>query len=165
MAMWKQLWTLPVLAGLVACASNPPPMPVGGETRGLAALAGEWAGSYVGHESGRSGSILFRLKADADTAYGDVLMVPRRLRNPVAERGGGEQPPDRPTPIGIRFVLAMADSVYGQLDEYRDPEDGCRLLTVFRGHLVEDEIDGVFRTRHEGGKRHSGTWHVERKAP
>lgn len=163
--MGKHIGSLLLLAMLSACASNPPPVPVEGESRGLASLAGEWSGSYVGNESGRSGSIVFRLAAGADTAYGDVVMVPRheeRVRD--ESRADSPRPARIPLPIAISFVHAQADSVFGQLDDYRDPDCGCRLRTVFRGHLEADRIDGTFTTQHlEGGQRHGGTWHVERK--
>ena len=166
--MWKNLASLVGVVIVGACATNPPPFPVEGDSRSLTNLAGEWSGSYAGNESGRSGSIVFRLEADADTAFGDVLMIPR---NSERARDGsnvdGRHPRvDPPQPIAIRFMEAQADSVRGQLDDYRDPDCGCRLQTVFRGQVTADRIQGTFQTWHlEGGERQSGTWHVERQAP
>ena len=61
-----------------ACASNPsPPVPVTGTRADVSTLVGEWTGEYRSAESGRSGSILFKLDAGTDTARGDVVMVSR----------------------------------------------------------------------------------------
>lgn len=46
---------------------------------------GERSGSYAGRESGRTGSVFFRLASDADSAYGDVLMAPVGFEHPLAE--------------------------------------------------------------------------------
>lgn len=47
-----------------------------GEPSAVDALAGEWIGSYHGDQTGRTGSITFRVSEDGDSAFGDVLMVP-----------------------------------------------------------------------------------------
>lgn len=156
------------LALVAACASAPHPVPIEGSHESLASLAGEWTGSYAGHESGRSGSIIFVLEADAESASGDVLMIPRHLyrRSEKGEIGDADPRVNWPEPIGIRFVHADARGLFGQLDAYRDPECGCRLETTFVGSLTGDRIEGTFETRHvDGGERHSGTWHVERSGP
>jgi len=148
-----------------ACASNPPPVTVEGDHAALASLAGHWTGSYTGYDSGRSGSIIFVLEADGEAASGDVLMIPRQLNRRLEgeERAEGASRSLWPQPIGIRFVHAETQELYGELDEYRDPACGCRLQTTFRGTLVGDRIEGTFHTRHlEGGVESSGTWHVER---
>ncbi|MEN8143864.1 MAG: hypothetical protein ABFS14_02840 [Gemmatimonadota bacterium] len=165
--MRKRLCGVAVFAVLSACASNPQPVPVEGDRGSLANLTGEWSGTYAGAESGRSGSIVFRLEADADTAYGDVLMVPRASR-PVPREGqpAAGPPEDLPEVIAIRFVEARADSVRGELDDYRDPDCGCQLRTVFEGQVSANRMEGTFRTWHlEGGEIHSGTWKVERTGP
>lgn len=168
--MWKEILLVMISVSVAACASNPPPVPIEGDRGSLVLLAGEWAGSYVGHESGRSGSIIFSLQAHADSAYGDVLMIPRpSLLDPHRtdnEALGATRQPHAAEPIGIRFVRAEANSVSGQLADYRDPECGCRLKTTFRGDLIGDRIEGTFHTQHlEGGERHTGTWHVRRRQP
>lgn len=164
--MWKSLVSLVGVLIVGACATNPPPFPVEGDSRSLTQLEGEWAGSYAGLESGRSGSIVFRLEAHTDTAFGDVLMIPRnsdRVRD--GSNVDGRHPSiDAPQPIAIRFVQVQADSVRGQLDDYRDPDCGCQLRTVFRGQVAADRIQGTFETWHlESGQRQSGTWHVQRQ--
>jgi hypothetical protein len=147
------------------CGYSPPAVPVSGDATGVASLAGEWSGSYVGRESGRSGSIFFRLSADADTAHGDVLMAPTGLEHPKSEteRWTRPEPSVAPPLIAIRFVRAEDGIVHGQLDEYRDPTCGCRLKTTFTGRIRGDEIEGTFTTLHLGsGERHGGRWEVRR---
>ena len=53
-----------------ACVYHGTPVPVTGDTR---TLEGEWEGTYSSEQTGRSGSILFHLKAGTDSAWGDVL--------------------------------------------------------------------------------------------
>ena len=50
------------------CASVQSPVPVAGEQSDIASLAGEWAGEYSSAETGRGGSIVFKLSAARDTA-------------------------------------------------------------------------------------------------
>ena len=58
---------------LAGCAGNPSPVPVVGTASDVRALSGEWAGEYRSPETGRTGSITFKLAAGRDTAFGDVL--------------------------------------------------------------------------------------------
>jgi len=145
------------VALLAACAWNPPPVPLVGVETDVVKLAGEWYGNYWSAESGRSGSILFRLTAGADTAVGDVLMVPRDQ----PEAAG--MPPAAAT-IPIRFVGIEGSRVRGVLAQYRDPVCGCRLETVFSGQLRADTISGTYESRHlEGGSIQTGEWQVVRQ--
>jgi len=155
-----------VVAGTVAtCGYNPPPVPVSGDPETIGYLAGEWAGSYQGAESGRTGSIFFRLAARADTAYGDVLIDRYRPMHTTDEL---EQPPGvhAPPVITIRFVRASGDTVYGTLDEYEDPECRCRVQTTFTGRIERDRLVGRFTTTHLAtGERHGGSWTASRTGP
>ncbi len=145
---------------LLSCAYQPPAVPISGDPASIAALVGEWSGSYAGRESGRSGRIFFRLASDADSAYGDVLMAPQGLEHAVAE---GRDPTSPPPLLPIRFVRAEGEVIYGQLAEYHDPECGCRLKTTYTGRIAGDEIKGTFTTLHiDTGVRHGGTWQVIR---
>jgi hypothetical protein len=131
------------------------------------ALIGQWDGSYDSNDGSRTGSIDFHLKAGADTATGDVLMVPRDWGRPLEayDRQAGtaaDIPPARN--LTIRFVRVKGDTVSGRLDPYRDPVCGCRLLTVFRGVLKGDRLQGTYETLHEeSGTTSQGTWKAERK--
>lgn len=149
-----------VSAGLLAaaCAYQPRAVPVAGAPASVAALEGEWVGEYWSLDTGRSGSILFRLEAGRDTAMGDVLMLPSEL--PHAHTG--EHP--RSEYVPINFVYVEGTRVRGLLDPYRDPECGCRLETQFEGTLEGDRITGTFTSRHiEGGRVQRGEWRVTRR--
>lgn len=167
--MRRALLALGVSGGLavlaVTCSYRPPPVPVQGDPTSVTALEGEWWGSYEGRESGRAGSIFFRLDAGADTARGDVLMAPLGAIHPAGEleRGGDPVSATPPPLLTIRFVRAAGTLVYGTLDEYLDPNCGCRVKTTFTGRLRDGEIEGTFTTVHlDGQARHSGTWNARR---
>src|SRR5881296_2776449 len=71
-------------AALAACSPTPQtPIPLVGSTGDVAALTGRWEGSYSSAETGRRGSISFTLTAAGDSAYGDVVMIPRGLNRPL----------------------------------------------------------------------------------
>lgn len=155
---------------LCSCSGSPPPIPVLGTPEATAALVGTWSGEYSSSMTQRHGDISFSLTARADTAYGDVLMQPRR-----ATHGGasGETAPraDASASQGlaaqslkVAFVRAAGDSVYGRLDPYLDPDCQCRLDTRFAGRLKGDVIEGRYESRRfETGEIVEGTWRLERK--
>jgi hypothetical protein len=151
------------------CATAPEPVPVVGAPADLAALAGEWGGDYHGETSGRSGSIVFKLAAGADSAHGDVVMIPherREQRLPVQDPAAGLPIPRTPEVLRIAFVRAAGGAVRGRLAPYRDPECDCVLLTRFEGRLHGDAIEGTFTsTRADGGATQAGTWKATRKKP
>ncbi len=155
-----------LLGGVPAsCGYRPPPVPVGGDLETLGFLAGEWAGSYRGGETGRTGSIFFRLAAGADTAFGDVLID--RFQ-PMHTSDENERPEGLRAPpvLTIRFVRASGDRVYGTLDEYEDPDCGCRLQTTFTGRVESGRLEGTFTSTHlDTGVRHGGTWSARRTGP
>src|SRR3989449_5796806 len=75
---------IPMLAGLTTCTPTPPPpVPLAGTARDVAALAGQWGGSYASAATGRSGSISFTLSAGSDSAFGDAIMIPRSWGRPL----------------------------------------------------------------------------------
>lgn len=155
-----------VAVGVVAtCGYNPPPVPVSGDPATIGFLAGDWAGSYQGAESGRTGSIFFRLAARADTAYGDVLIDrfhPMHAADELEEPRGIHAPPV----LTIQFVRAEGEVVYGTLDEYDDPDCRCRVQTSFTGRIDGDRLEGQFTTTHLAtGERHGGSWSVRRTGP
>jgi hypothetical protein len=146
-------------------------VPVISETGSIEALVGNWAGQYSSAETGRSGSITFQLASEKDTAYGDVVMVPRP-RTPLA--AGTEHAPMAVNPaqnpgqsLTIRFVRMEGGSVSGTLAPYNDPECGCRVITTFAGRFTDSNtIEGTYDTRGTGfGHQPSaGTWKVTRQA-
>ncbi len=151
---------------LGACTTVPAPVPVVGTPTDLGRLAGEWGGEYQGQTSGRSGSIIFKLAAGADTAFGDVVMIPRERR----ESRQSAQDPSAGLPIprtlevlSIAFVRAADGGLSGRLTPYRDPDCDCLLITRFQGRLRGDVIEGTFTsTPAEGGTTQTGTWKVKR---
>lgn len=155
----------------VACAYDPPPVPVSGDRATLGFLAGEWSGSYSSADTDRHGDIFFRLRAGADTAQGEVLMTrwhdmypSHDLRSP--DQPAAPQATAAPPVIPIDFVRADGNTVYGSLEEYRDPDCGCLLQTTFTGTIQRDRLEGTFVTLHlDSGLRHQGTWAVERTGP
>lgn len=161
-----RLGSITAVLVLAGCHGVQPPVPVAGN---LALLAGQWDGDYGGQESGRTGSIAFTLAAGADTAHGDILMVPRSWEVPPTSRPGD---PDArttpaPQPIAIAFVRAADGFVDGRLAPYRDPECGCLLTTTFRGRLVApDRFEGTFVSWHAEMRQEThGWWRARRRAP
>jgi len=152
---------------LAACAANQTPVPVVGHSDDLAALAGEWTGEYSSTESGRSGSVSFTLRAAADSAFGDVVMIPVGWGRPLAPWRGESAPvtAQRPTTevLTINFVRIEQGRVNGTLAPYADPRTGERLLTTFVGDLNGNTITGTYTTRLPSGETQTGRWTAQRK--
>jgi hypothetical protein len=156
------------LAGF-GCSGAPAPVPVVGAPSDLGQLSGEWGGEYRGESTGRSGSIVFKLSAGADTAFGDVVMIPRQ-RNPqhlpVQDPSVGLPIARGAEVLSIAFVRAAGGGVSGRLNPYREPECDCVLITRFEGHLRGDTIEGTYTSqRVDGGDLQTGVWKVARKKP
>lgn len=157
---------LALVAG--ACAANPSPVHVVGAPNELGILAGEWTGEYTSVETGRSGSITFTLRAGTDTAFGDVVMIPRALAPlPTETRPPSGATPTAPKVLAISFVRVSTNVVSGTLEPYPSPDCGCTLSTVFRGTITGDRIEGTFTTSHSDhmAPQQQGRWWVTRKGP
>ena len=159
----------PAVAALLvaACAANPSPVHVVGAMSEMAVLTGQWTGEYSSFESGRSGSISFTLKAGTDTAFGDVVMVPRALAPATSEpRSAVGAIPSTPQLLSIAFVRVATNVVSGTLEPYKSPDCGCTLTTGFRGTINGNRIEGTFTTAHSDqmAPQQKGTWWVTRKA-
>jgi hypothetical protein len=166
MKAWLWVMMIVVCAG---CGVQPAAVPVTGAPADLAQLAGEWGGDYRA-ESGRSGSVVFKLAAGADTARGDVVMIPR---------GSYEPPPADPRPasgiglpstgqvLSIGFVRAAGGAISGELVPYADPECKCSLKTRFEGRIHNDTIEGTFESRdaETSAMVRKGSWKVKKKQP
>ena len=148
----------------MGCALNPAPVPVEGPKEDVRALVGEWVGEYRSIETGRSGSIMFTLAAGSDTAFGDVVMVPKEpgMIQHDAMPGAARQAQQVLT---IRFVRVVDGTVVGTIDPYPSPDCGCQLLTTFRGQLVGNRIEGTFTIHHSGHEMvaQKGSWWASRK--
>ncbi len=155
--------------GAACGGSGAEPVPIVAGPGDMAQLHGEWKGVYEAPAVGRSGSIVFRLEAGADTAEGDVVMIPDDLGSPLQpadfEPGGG-RPATTQQVLRIAFVRIQGGKVSGTLQPYRDPECECSVYTTFTGELDGDIITGEFRaTRDGGGGPFTGTWSVRRAQP
>lgn len=157
---------LPILLLALAACTNPGTVvPVIGDSR---SLAGEWQGIYSSEETGRTGSIVFTLKAGSDSAFGDVIMVP--TANEVVPPGRyaveGTHFHRLPRVITISFVRCEDGEVTGRLNVYPDPDTQERVSTTFTGHLTGNTLQGTFVSLFEAsGHRAGGKWEVTRKVP
>jgi hypothetical protein len=161
---------LPVVllaAALVGCGGSQAPVPVVGREADISQLAGEWYGDYSSVESGRSGSIVFKLVAGADSATGDVVMTPQwvtRQGNMPMQSSPTQTPTSQP--LSIRFVRVSGGQVSGALDPYTDPNCGCTLHTTFIGRVRSDTLEGTYSSVHEQTRDiQKGRWRVVRKQP
>ena len=156
-------------AAVIGCSSPPAPVPVVGSPAEIGQMAGEWGGEYQGETSGRSGSIIFKLAAGADTAYGDVVMIShqrRASRMPEQDPSAGLPMARTPDVLSIAFIRATGGGVHGRLAPYRDPDCDCELETRFEGSIKGDVMEGTYTSRPvDGGKEQVGTWKVKRKKP
>jgi hypothetical protein len=159
--------TLALLAAAsAACAPSPDPVPVVAEAGELAHLAGEWRGYYDSPAVDRRGSITFTLEAGADTAYGDVTMVPSgwtQPLGPIDDPATAARDAPRPETLRISFIRVEGGVVTGTMDPYKDPDCGCAVYTTFTGTLKGDVIEGRFISRPGHGPQYSGSWYVTRK--
>jgi hypothetical protein len=131
-------------------------------------LAGAWEGTYSSEETGRNGSIVFTLQAGADSAFGDVVMVPANPDLPPTGIAPAEFNPLRRTPrvLTFSFIGCTGADVTGRLDPYDDPETRERVSTTFEGRLRGNTLAGTFVSLYQpSGHRTGGTWSVSRKVP
>ena len=153
------------------CAVTHTPVPVLAEP-GTPDLGGVWEGTYESRETGRVGDVYLALSADADSAQGEVVMVPRGGTVSVTPSDGRPgatrwrwEGVARAQVLTIRFVHLMGGEVVGELDPYRDPDCGCLLRTTFRGEVEGDAVHGTFATEAEEPYHDAeGTWHAVRRA-
>ena len=128
---------LALVVGPLAAAQTSAPVPVEGEAADLAQFAGEWVGGYTCAETGRHGTIVFRLVAGDDSVRAVVLMIPRATEDDLV--------PDA-IPLAVHRVEVAGRSLKGVLARYDDPEWDIPLETSFGGTLARDDhIEGYFR--------------------
>jgi hypothetical protein len=139
-----------------------------GQEADVSQLAGEWFGEYSSAESGRSGSITFKLIAGSDSATGDVVMSPRFNARPQT----GQVQPTGPAMPGtiqaltINFVRVAGGQVSGSLAPYTDPTCGCTLHTTFVGRLRADTLAGTYTSLQDQSREvQRGQWQVVRQKP
>jgi len=165
MLQFRHAFVVPAALLLAACAANPAPVPVVGGSADVATLAGEWVGDYSSAESGRSGSISFTLRSAADSAFGDVVMIPAAWGRPLMPWRGETSAAQRPQSevLTINFVRVQQAHVNGTLAPYADPQTGERLVTTFTGELKGNTITGTYTTRLASGATQTGRWSAQRK--
>jgi hypothetical protein len=150
---------------LLGCGGAQAPVPVVGREADVSQLAGEWYGEYSSVETGRSGSIVFKLVAGTDSATGDVVMTPQWfVRQGNGQMAQGQAPPPASQPISIRFVRVSGGQVSGALAPYTDPACSCPLHTTFIGRMVSDTLEGTYTSVHDQSRdQQKGRWRVVRK--
>jgi hypothetical protein len=154
---------------LTGCATAPQtPVPLVGAARDVAVLAGRWDGGYSSAATGRNGSISFTLTPSGDSAFGDVVMIPRGFGRPLQAWDRPAAPAGTTAPrsavLTISFVRVAGGQVAGTLAPYPDPETGARLFTAFEGRLQGDVIEGTYTTHAAGAvEGQTGQWKVTRK--
>ncbi|MDQ2670740.1 MAG: hypothetical protein M3Y31_08920 [Gemmatimonadota bacterium] len=151
----------------LACAGNPDPVPVAGSVEDLSRMTGEWTGEYGSAQTGRSGSIVFRLEAGRDTAAGDVVMVPTgsaQALHPAHGPDVAESAMASNQLLQIRFVRVEGGRVSGALQPYHEPGCDCDLHTTFTGRLEGDSVTGTYQSAGpQGDRRTSGWWRIVRR--
>jgi hypothetical protein len=156
-------------AMLAACGpGSQTPVPVLGAAPDVRALAGQWDGWYSSAATGRTGSISFTLSARGDSAFGDVVMIPRASGQPLRPWNEPSAPgavtPPRTSVLTINLVRVAAGRVTGTLAPYADPATGAQLFTRFEGSLVGDTIDGTYTTTSAASvESQTGQWQVTRR--
>jgi hypothetical protein len=153
------------ILGVVACRYQPPPVVLQGTPPEIAALAGEWSGEYSGAQSGRSGSIVLRITAGRDTAFGDVTMVSNVGQRPVAAHDARDHLAHARSAdvLRVTFVRVADGRVSGALEPYTAPDCQCVVSTTFSGAVQGDVVEGTFVTRAPSGLEQAGRWRVTRR--
>ena len=152
------------------CSWRQTPVPIIAKGDAVTALVGEWLGEYESRDTGRSGTIVFRLRSASDSAYGDVSMTPKIHVVHLPQQNPTDRvvsPAEMPAePLQIRFVELEGSRVFGTLEPYKDPVCGCALTTTFEGRFTnENTIEGTFSSRgsdlsHQLAR---GEWKVTRR--
>ena len=173
--MTRALQLLAALVAVTSCRVLPPApaIPIEGSAADVSAFAGEWAGDFWSKETGRRGTIRFRLAEQADSGRGEleITFSPALslLRNAAGADPKSEQPePERSRPctvIGITVVRIESDSVRGTTASYWDPDCDCEARSTFEGKRSGARIEGKFSTIRASSDRRilEGRWQVDRQ--
>ena len=157
----------PVVFALLLGICRPAPpakISIDASPSAMSLLAGKWAGDYSSAATGRSGSIVFILNADEQSARGDVIMYSTIVNVPadpstIASARGSHAA----DVLKINFVRAAGNQISGQLDPYRDPNTGAMISTTFTGRIFGDTIEGTFESlSSDSNTPQRGRWRVKR---
>jgi hypothetical protein len=140
-------------------------VPVEGTRAEVDALSGTWAGEYWTADSGRHGTVRFRLRPGVDTAYGEVEMTFSRALRLYGDPAEQDLPRHPCTVIAIEVVRLERAKVRGTLAPYWDPDCDCRTFTVFEGELAGDRVSGSFTSGAgpHAPPRLTGRWFARRQ--
>jgi hypothetical protein len=151
----------------MACGPRPTPgpVPVEGPRAELDALTGKWDGEYWTADSGRHGTLRFRLRPGADTAHGEVEMTFSSALRLYGDAADEDLPRHPCTIIDIAVVRLEGSKIRGRLAPYWDPDCDCRTLTVFEGELTAGRVQGSFTARSgpDAAPRLTGRWFADRR--
>ena len=159
----RSLSLILALTAVVACRATPNPVPVLASPESLQAMVGEWEGEYDNPVTGRSGSIVLRLRAGSDTADGDVVMMPRVKVGTTGSGPDAHVTPPAAQPLRIAFVRASGETIMGRMQPYESPDCQCTMQTTFTGRLRGNRIEGTFTAAGSPAGTQTGTWKVKRK--
>jgi hypothetical protein len=145
-----------------ACHYQPTPVPLSGERSSIRALRGNWTGTYRGTESGRTGSITFTIRTDADSAFGEVYMDAPQGVQAADDPRIHQRHVSNPRYLAIRFVDVIGGEVEGALEPYVAPDCDCTVTTRFTGRVIADTIRGTYITRGPMIVPQTGVWAIMR---
>lgn len=169
MMRFPRFAVLLALPAVAACNWRKTPVTLIPETGSVALLVGVWSGEYSSPQTGRSGSITFDLASEKDTAFCDVVMIPKVQSMQNVSEGTDRavvRPQPSNQPLKVRFIRLGDRRVSGILEPYFDPDCGCRVSTTFDGTVTSaNTIEGTYTSR--GGSidnpQTGGRWKVTRQ--
>jgi hypothetical protein len=151
---------------LAACSSKPlAPVLVDANPYVMSQLDGKWVGDYSSPSTGRSGSIVFNLSGDRQSAQGNVIMYSTIVNVPAdpatIAAAHGSHAADV---LSISFVRAVNNEISGKLAPYQDPNTGATVSTTFTGRMIGDTIEGSFESvSSDANAPQHGRWRVRRQ--
>jgi hypothetical protein len=148
-----------------ACARNTPGIEMRSSDFDLDPLVGQWRGTFVSSQPGRTGTIAFTLRAGESAASGNVVLFQRPDSLLTREeREMMVNVPER-TVLQIHFLRKEGGSVNGALDPYHEAECDCTVTTNFQGSFTDPAtIEGNYTTvrAKPGTDIIRGKWRVTR---
>jgi hypothetical protein len=115
-----------------------------GTSRDIRRIAGTWQGAFENPRVNRTGTLVFLLPVDRDTAQASVTFAGPAVPFSCADFTHPEQPPPRPVVLRIGRLAIADGSVAGWLEPYQDSERACSVDTWFQGRLRGDTLRGTF---------------------
>ena len=112
------------------------------------------------------GSILIRITATHDTAFGEVMLSWHAPYDPQIMR---EDPNALDGFVDITQVIKIDEmflqnrNIGGIIEPYREPKAGYLVTTQFQGRLSKDIMEGTFQSSvKQTGESYKGKWKVTR---